>query len=44
AQSDYGLAYTAALAKDNFYGCQFHPEKSSKAGQQILENFLAIKP
>ncbi|MBU2972965.1 MULTISPECIES: imidazole glycerol phosphate synthase subunit HisH [Zobellia] len=40
AQSEYGLKYSAALAKDNFYGTQFHPEKSSGVGEKILENFL----
>ena len=40
AQSEYGLKYSAALAKDNFYGTQFHPEKSSGIGEKILENFL----
>ncbi|SKB65771.1 imidazole glycerol phosphate synthase subunit HisH [Maribacter arcticus] len=36
----YGLDYTAALKKDNFYGTQFHPEKSSGVGEKILKNFL----
>jgi len=40
AESEYGLKYSAALAKDNFYGTQFHPEKSSDVGEKILENFL----
>ncbi len=40
AQTEYGIAYSAALQKDNFYGTQFHPEKSSDAGEQILRNFL----
>lgn len=40
AVSEYGIRYSAALAKDNFYGTQFHPEKSSDVGQRILENFL----
>ncbi|UOB17410.1 imidazole glycerol phosphate synthase subunit HisH [Abyssalbus ytuae] len=40
ATSFYGLEYSTALKKDNFYGVQFHPEKSSKAGEKILKNFL----
>ena len=42
AQANYGLAYSAALNKDNFYGCQFHPEKSGSTGEQILKNFLEL--
>ena len=38
----YGVEYTAALQKDNFYGTQFHPEKSSGVGERILKNFLEI--
>ena len=38
----YGLDYASALQKDNFYGVQFHPEKSSTVGQQILSNFLKL--
>lgn len=40
ASCDYGIKFTAALAKDNFFGCQFHPEKSGKVGEQIMQNFL----
>lgn len=40
ALADYGLTYSAAIRKNNFYAVQFHPEKSGAAGQQILENFL----
>lgn len=40
AECSYGLVYSAALRKDNFYGTQFHPEKSSDVGEKILENFL----
>lgn len=40
AVSTYGLPYSAALARDNFYGVQFHPEKSSTGGANMLENFL----
>lgn len=40
AECSYGVDYSAALQKDNFYGTQFHPEKSSDVGEQILSNFL----
>jgi glutamine amidotransferase len=40
AEAEYGLNYSAALKKDNFYGTQFHPEKSSEVGEQILRNFI----
>lgn len=40
ASTDYGLKYSVALHKDNFYGVQFHPEKSGKIGEQILKNFI----
>lgn len=39
---EYGVNYSAALKKDNFFGTQFHPEKSSSVGEQILLNFLLI--
>ncbi|WP_420573404.1 imidazole glycerol phosphate synthase subunit HisH [Kordia sp.] len=42
AESEYDISYASALQKDNFYGVQFHPEKSSKAGSKILENFLKL--
>lgn len=42
AAADYILPYSAALHKDNFYACQFHPEKSGNVGEKILENFLNI--
>lgn len=42
ATSNYGLAYATALHKDNFYGVQFHPEKSSAAGEKILKNFIEL--
>lgn len=42
AQSSYGVTYATALQKDNFYGTQFHPEKSSIAGEKILKNFLEL--
>ncbi len=42
AVCNYGIEYGAAFANDNFYGTQFHPEKSSSTGEQILKNFLAL--
>jgi glutamine amidotransferase len=39
---DYGVTYAAAIKKDNFYGVQFHTEKSAATGDQIIKNFLAI--
>ncbi|MCB9426421.1 MAG: imidazole glycerol phosphate synthase subunit HisH [Flavobacteriales bacterium] len=42
ATTHYELDYSTALHKDNFYGVQFHPEKSSTAGEQILANFLKL--
>ena len=42
ASCNYGIPYSAALQKDNFYGTQFHPEKSSTVGQEILANFLEM--
>ncbi|MFZ9847579.1 MAG: imidazole glycerol phosphate synthase subunit HisH [Flavobacteriales bacterium] len=39
---DYINPFTASLQKDNFYACQYHPEKSGKVGEQILKNFLAL--
>jgi imidazole glycerol phosphate synthase, glutamine amidotransferase subunit len=40
ATADYILPYSACMHKDNFYTCQFHPEKSGDIGEQILKNFL----
>ena len=42
ATTDYILPYSASLHKDNFYPCQFHPEKSGMVGQKIISNFLEI--
>lgn len=42
ATSEYDVEYSAALQKDNFYGVQFHPEKSSNVGSDILKNFLTL--
>ena len=42
ATTEYGVQYATALQKPNFYGVQFHPEKSSTDGAKILENFLNL--
>jgi len=41
-QSEYGLNYSVAVQKENFFGVQFHPENSSSAGSQLLKNFLEL--
>ncbi len=38
-----GFSFSAAVHKGNLYGCQFHPEKSGKAGERILSNFLKLE-
>jgi glutamine amidotransferase len=43
ATTDYIQLYTSALQKNNFYGVQFHPEKSAVVGEKIIQNFLALK-
>jgi glutamine amidotransferase len=43
ATTDYIQTYSSGLHKDNFYGVQFHPEKSAEVGEQIIQNFLALK-
>ena len=43
AITNYESEYSSALQKNNFYGVQFHPEKSGKMGEQILFNFLNLK-
>ena len=42
ATANYGMQYSAAIQKDNFYGVQFHPEKSGAAGEQLLLNFSKL--
>jgi glutamine amidotransferase len=43
ATTNYIQAYSSGLHKENFYGVQFHPEKSAEVGEQIIQNFLALK-
>lgn len=42
ALAEYGIKFSAVIQKDNFYGVQFHPEKSGLAGEQILKNFAHL--
>lgn len=42
AQSTYGETFSASVQKNNFYGTQFHPERSSSVGAAILKNFLEL--
>jgi imidazole glycerol-phosphate synthase subunit HisH len=42
AKCEYGLPYAAAIMKDNFYGVQFHTEKSAEVGDKIIKNFLEL--
>lgn len=44
ATVDYGVQFSAAIQKDNFYAVQFHPEKSGAAGERLLKNFSTITP
>ena len=40
--ADIGTTFSAAIHKDNFFGVQFHPERSSDAGAQLLKNFIQL--
>mgnify|MGYP001161348344 FL=1 len=42
AETEYGSWFTSIIQKDNIFGVQFHPEKSQKAGQLLLKNFLCL--
>ncbi|MGF1762936.1 imidazole glycerol phosphate synthase subunit HisH [Aliivibrio kagoshimensis] len=42
ASCDYGQPFTAAIQSGNYYGVQFHPERSSKVGAQLIKNFLEL--
>ncbi|WP_281558988.1 imidazole glycerol phosphate synthase subunit HisH [Thalassomonas sp. RHCl1] len=42
ASCEYGSTFSAAIAKDNFIGCQFHPERSGALGRKIIQNFLEL--
>jgi len=42
ALTEYGIKFSAVIQKDNFYGVQFHPEKSGLAGEQLLKNFAHL--
>jgi glutamine amidotransferase len=43
-RTDYGIEFTSALARDNVFAVQFHPEKSARDGLQLLANFVAWSP
>ena len=43
AKCNYGIEYAAAIKKDNFYGVQFHTEKSAEVGDMIIKNFLELQ-
>ena len=42
AECEYGNPFTAAVQSGNYYGVQFHPERSSKAGAKLIQNFLEL--
>ena len=42
-RTGYGVSFTSSIAKDNVFACQFHPEKSQKAGLRVLKNFSSMR-
>jgi glutamine amidotransferase len=42
ASSEYGQLFSAAISRDNFFGVQFHPERSANAGARLIQNFLEM--
>lgn len=42
-KTGYGVEFTSSIAKDNVFACQFHPEKSQKAGLKVLKNFSSMR-
>lgn len=42
AEAEYGITFCSAVARGNFYGVQFHPEKSGEIGQKVLDNFINL--
>lgn len=42
ATTEYGIPFSAAIARGNFFGTQFHPEKSASVGERLLQNFLKL--
>lgn len=41
--TDYGVEFTSSIARDNVFACQFHPEKSQRAGLRVLKNFSELQ-
>ena len=42
ADTEYGITFCSAVKRDNFFGVQFHPEKSGEIGQKVLDNFIKL--